>query len=369
MLNVAEKENYTLEYKYVGFDERYGIVLPNGTATGILKYTQQGISDVSSGGFMLIQNRAELFDYVWGYHYATYNVFTRANIEQKWKFIYKEFGFETWLLIVGAFIAIIALSFFIIYLSYQIRLRIYEPFFLVVILWGYMFSNTSSLLNSRKLYRGVLVCWIWFTFFICCFYSTALYSLITANKWPEISKDLNYFVENKYEPCISNTTREFFVFAYNESLPPGRDRQECEVTEDCFNTVVAEPNTYALEAGYAYQLRECDYLDEEGNEKMEDWYFFGNIITVLFFHKGSPFVKVFEKYTRHMYEAGLFTRQEKEIRFENSLLCHNKVKVFHKFNLKDLRIPFSVISIGWVCSAIVFVFEYLSKPNIYLANQ
>lgn len=356
---IAKIEEIKVEYQYGNATMRYGVILPNNSATGILSKLYWGEADVAAGGFMLIENRAQKFDYEWGYHYGHYNLFTHAEVEHRWEYIHKEFSVTTWALILVVFIASVLMTYMISrMLTAKISSHGYRPVYLIINLWGYLFANPSSSLNSNKAFRTALLGWIWFTFFIGNFYMSALYSSITSRPRKSQTKDLNYLVENGYRPCISETTRHFFPFAFNnQTLPEGPYRPECEIMENIFSVVSTELDAYTIEPDYLYRLKECELLDDEGYPLLEEWKFSHTLITALHFNRGSPFIKPFRKYVNTIYESGLIQKQEFEISFNNKKLCFKKVKLFHKYNMKDLRTPFILLFIGSILSLITCIFE------------
>lgn len=361
--SVAKAENFSVHYKMLEPREAYGVIHKNGTTTGGLNFLESRISDVSAGGLILIQNRVQAFDYVWGYYYASHKLYTHTTVGNRWKNVYREFSSGTWILIASSFLAILALSYYITLIANKIGIKLYDGVYLILHLWGYFFANTSDRLNNRKLFRCVLVSWIWLTFFVGHFYTTALYSLITANKWPSHYHDFNDLVQQGYQPCVSKSTKEFFEFAYNMSINSS-ERDECQRNEDSLSIVSKETNSYAIDVDYAYKLRECEYYDDEGNKLLNEQEFSGNHVMVFMLHRGSVLTPIFQKYVRILFDSGLLRKQENDISLENQLTCQKTTNVFHNLRLGDLKLAFMILFVGSGISFFIFLCEIRMKQYI-----
>ncbi|XP_072943557.1 uncharacterized protein [Epargyreus clarus] len=80
---IAKYEGLDIQYNYVNPTEDIGLVLPNRTGT--------------------VGNRLEVFDYIYGYSFAMFCIFTPALHEEKWTRVYKQFSVLTWFLIILSF--------------------------------------------------------------------------------------------------------------------------------------------------------------------------------------------------------------------------------------------------------------------------
>lgn len=354
---IAEKEDIKLEYILVKRELGYGIVLQNHTATGLLAMLQNNEVDIAAGGFVLIRNRILLFDFVWGYSYAAYKVFTPAVGEEIWKDVYREFSGQTWVLILIAYCLVAVIS----TVRGKLLLRRSQNQMCVALkLWGYLYLNTSSRLSKEKRFRVIMVFWLWFTFFVCNFYNTELYSLLTGRDQIKRQISSDHLHELPYNPCISLSSRTFFFFAFNQELPQGWDIPECKYTDTALDFAATQKNVYAIEMEYIYTLNEYKYIDEDGNSMLDTWSFSINNVIAMYLTRGFPLRHKFQWYAMRMYESGILKEQLDKI---NRIKNHN-LQPLHKVHfepmwLSDLRIHFSVLLLGSVLSILCFVVEIL----------
>lgn len=353
---IAEKEGFQLSYMLLDQTQRFGVVLPNHTATGLLAILQSSDVDIAAGGFILIRNRILLFDYVWGYNYAAFKLFTPAIGEEIWKDVYREFTGETWLLIVIAYCLVAVIS------TMRLRLLLRKSqhqMCLALKLWGYLYINTSSKLCNDKRFRMIMVFWLWFTFFICNFYNTELYSLLTRRNQIQRHISVDRLHELPYEPCISVTTRTYYLFAFRQKLPEDEGIPECEFTDTALDYVATEKKAYAIELDYIYELNKYKYMDEDGVPILDTWTFSINNAIAIYLARGFPLIEKFQHHAWKMYETGLLKNNLDKI---NRLKNHPEPTLdidFEKIGLSDLRIHFSILMLGYLLSMLCVVLEML----------
>lgn len=353
-----EKERVFIDYIVVPDNLRFGVVLPNGTATGLLGCLQQNQADIAAGGFILMKNRIDLFDFIWGYNYAAFSVFTPAFENNAWEDVYKEFNVLTWLLI------------FISYCSLTIAVKLltknqYDLTYLMLILWGYLVGNVNSKFSKQTGLKVIMISWIMFTCFICSFYNTALYSLIT-----RYNRVLGHISDEQvfnlpYKPCISEATRTFFLFAFNQSLPTGKNYEECMYSETSLDFIASRKDLFGIEMEYIYSLHEYKYIDKNGNIKLDTWQFSINNVMCLYVTRGFPFLEDIQHYATQMFETGLLMNQLKKIRRSIGPPVTSYTKHFKKVSILDLRVHFTILLVGFLVATIILIFEiwYNNKLN------
>ncbi|KOB75250.1 Uncharacterized protein OBRU01_07941 [Operophtera brumata] len=354
---IAAKEGIKLEYIIKNQEFGFGIVLQNYTATGLLAMLQNHDADIAAGGFILIRNRVLLFDFIWGYNYAAFKVFTPAVGEEIWKDVYREFSSQTWILIVIAYCLVAVIS----TIRGKLILRKSQNQMCVALkLWGYLYLNTSSRLSKEKRFRIIMVFWLWFTFFVCNFYNTELYSLLTGRNQIKRQISSDRLRELPYDPCISLSSRTFFLFALNQNLPEGRDIPECKFTDTALDFVATQKNVYAIEMEYIYTLNEYKYTDGDGNPMLDTWSFSINNVIAMYLARGFPLKHKFQWYALRMYESGLLEEQLNKI----NRIKNRNPQPLHKVHfepmwLSDLRIHFCILLLGSVLSMVCFAVEVL----------
>lgn len=364
---IAEKEEIKFVYNLIPKDQSIGVVLANNSATGLFNILQKDEADIAAGGIILIKNRVDMFEYIWGYNYVSFSLFTPAVGEEIWKDVYKEFSFRTWMLIALTYCAITTIC---IIVQRQTSTTLHNHISLK--LWGYLYYNTCAKLSKNVKMRRFMIFWIWFTFFICNFYNTALYSLLTNREQVNLHIRVDDLHTVPYEPCISETTQTYFQFALNKSLPNGRKIAECLYSDTALDYVASGNNAYAIELEYVYELRKQRYVDSEGRSKIDSWKFFTSNIIAIFFTRGFPRIEEFQDYAWRLYESGILSQNLKNLQHNYNKKLHKQKKHFKKIIIADLRIHFLILTLGYILSLLFFVFElvfYLfARPLISCNN-
>ncbi|KPJ05884.1 hypothetical protein RR46_00562 [Papilio xuthus] len=356
---IAAVEGFTIKYEYYDADTMYGVVLPNRTTSGLLSRLQDGKVNLATGGFVLIQNRVEVFDYIWGYNYADLILLTPTTKENIWKKVYREFGLKTWLLILLAYAFMVCFT-----ATSRILISSEKPEFLMlsIKLCAYFYEHSDNRLFKNTKPKSIIVLWALFTFFINSFYNTAYYSLVAGHVKDERTFDSDDINSLPYKPCVNDGMRSFFQYAYNIILPKGIDNPDCRFTESAMNTVANRKDVYAIEMNYSYRLREFMYIDNDGNHLIDAWDFSYDTVMTIYATRGFPLKDKFQKYALYIYEAGLMQRQLHLIYVKNLSTMEHRYKKYRKISLADFRIHFAVLINGTIISLFCFLCEKL-KPR------
>lgn len=348
---VAAREGCTIDYNIFDEDETYGIVLPNKSATGLLHYIDRGKADIAAGGYVLMKNRVELFDYLWGFNYASYYIYTPATGHEIWQRIYREFGQTTWLLI-GATIC------FVVLVCEILKRLVYDNTFSILNLWGYFFGNANVGLSTHKQFRMIILCWAWFAYFISNFYNTALVSLVSVHVHDKSqSLDVENLKTLPYKPCISDNTRMFFQYAYNKKLAVGEDIHNCTYTDGSLKYVAQTKKYYAIEMKYSYKVKEYEYINDIGKPVLDYLKISSTNIIVMYLVRGFPFITKFQDYAHRMYEGGLIKNHLQTINLRSYSVVQRHPKPFSKTSLLDLKMHFYILILGYVLSFICCLLE------------
>lgn len=353
---IAEKQGLRTKIVFIlPKKQGLGMVYKNHTTTNLLKYIRNNRADVAGGGMQLVNNRAQMFDYIWGFHFASYNLYLPVMGEDIWKDIYKEYSPVTWFLIVFAYslvMVICLLTQIIIFKKTSYQELAWIPLSLV----GYLFLNTGHRLSKYTKHRTILVFWIWFAFFICHFYSTALYSLITTRQQSLLIVSEDNLHQLPYEPCISFTTRQFLKLAFNQTLPRDWNNPKCIHSEDALDYVASSRNAYTLEKEYVYMLKKHTFLDDLGRPTLESFVFTPNNPMVFFLPRGYPLLHQFQYDALKIYETGLMENHISKIYSNNTIETEVKTH-YTKLLLQDLNIHFVLLLLGLLVAIICFGIE------------
>lgn len=357
--SIGANKGYIIDYIQTGPDTEHGVVLANGTVTGVLKYLAADEADIAIGGYMLITNRARVFDYIWGYYFEGINIFTAAKPVNNWKLFYKEFGWLTWLLI-GAFYCI-----FIAVLNiYNITATfLTDRIWLILRLWGYFYGNTSDSLYKKKKIRGILVYWIWFTFFVSNFYYTAFYSLTTAHKSHIQQVVSEKFDGSKYKPCISNEVRTLFKYTFDLTWPKNT-LTLCNKRKNALQTVASRNDLFCIELTHKYTMNEQNYINERGNRMLDTWEFSkATIVKVMFTARGFPLKDTIQYATQNMLETGLIQAHQQVINLRTIKAVHTKQNAYKNLDMHSIKADFVLLFCGLLIALIAFILEVVCQKR------
>ncbi|XP_069365777.1 uncharacterized protein [Maniola hyperantus] len=352
--NIAKLENLRIEYILVGKDMRYGVVLPNHTITGVLSYLQNNTVSIAGGGFFLIINRVELFDYIWGYNYANLYIFTPVFGEENWKKVFREFSGTTWMLIVLSFFFTTIVV--VVVRKYLLR-KEDDKLLLVIKMWGYIYGHPDLGLFQVKKMRIIILIWILFTYFISSFYNTAYYSLLTRKHEQKLREDPVNLQSLPYMPCLTDVTRMFFKYNnFNETLP-GKGNKNCQYSQMTLDLVANSGKYYTIDLDYGYKLREYRYLDEDGNSKLQKSKYLSDMAITLYTKRGFPLLQKFQRYAVYHFESGIFQKHMEEIYHSNKIFYNHYKSKYRNSRLSDYKVEFYILFLGYFISSVCFIIE------------
>ncbi|XP_028157308.1 uncharacterized protein LOC114350639 [Ostrinia furnacalis] len=355
----AEFTNYTIQYKIVIANTQinYGIVLPHGNVTGLLGELYNNVADIAVGSTVIIKNRADVFDYVCGFKVATFKLFTSALGKEIWKTVYTEFDTKTWLLILLFYVIIVVACIMLLNMHPKIP---YSHTYLIVKLWGFFYlGNGAEPYSKTRRLRSVTAFWIWFTFFISSFYNSDMYGLITGHVQRKRHIEPEQLASIPYQPCISTVISTFFIFAYNEKLPESLDIPACRTIDGAFDRVANAYDLYTVQLKESYVERQKDFIDKEGNRKLDIWDFYSDIVLGFYVTKGFPVRDKLQSYAQRMYETGLVENYLRILNPLRGVVDHRKKRLATPFVLDDFIVHFAVLFVGSILSTITFVAEII----------
>ncbi|CAH0748037.1 unnamed protein product [Diatraea saccharalis] len=353
----AIKANFTLTYEKLETEKNFGVVLPNGTTTGLLGYLDRNEADIAMGSAVLFKNRADLYDFISGFHFASFNLYSSAVGDERWKTVYMAFDVETWLLIIFFYFIMISMCIVLLNLSPKIS---YNHSYIFLHLYGYFLGNGTVLFFKTKRLRTIMISWIWFTFLTSSFYNSDMYSLVTDHMTykRQISHDKLNTVP--YKPCISYVISTFFFFAYNEVMPENIDNPLCNTEDGSFNVVASGTNLYTVQLKSFYTSKEKEFLNIYGKRMLDSWDFTGDILFCFYIYKGFVLKDQLQMHALRMFDAGITTVYNNWLNPEQAI-DNRKNKSFKQFVMKDLQIHFGVLFVGSMISTFVFLYEIYKK--------
>ncbi|XP_052750566.1 uncharacterized protein LOC128200614, partial [Galleria mellonella] len=358
VLNIMAKiEDVTLDYIVPSTEtSTLGFVLPNGTVTDQLAYLQNGSADIAIGGYILIENQAEHFDYIWGYKYASYYLFTPAKSNDNWKDIYEEFSLTTWILIISAYWLIVAVCLMVLQLPPAIK---HSRLNIMLVLWGFYLWNCNKRILQIKRLRLILIWWIWYTFFVVNFYTSYLYSLIASYNQKPANIDENNLNSSKLKPCISSNVRASYLYSHNISFPENVDLPACKHSGSALKAVAENDNLFTIQRHYHYLANEFKFYDDNHYRKL-DLKRIGNTMNVVMYtNRGFPLQNQMKLHGTRIFETGIVDKHLEILIHTNKTVSKKAVTKYSKLSMPDLRISFWILLLGIIISLLCFLLEFV----------
>lgn len=357
----AYYSNFTIDYEVIKAEKDFGIVTPNGTATGLLRSIQHNLADIAVGSTVVIRNRATLFDFIYGFNFASFQLYTSALGTEMWKKVYKEFDVNTYIIILVFYCLIVVVCICFLKKSPEIP---HSRIYLIIKMWGFFYlgNGTEPYSKTRRL-RSVTICWIWFTFFISSFYNSDMYSLITGNVQRVRQIEPNKLSSLPYKPCIPKVIHTFFHYAYSEDLPESYDTVACHSIDGALDTTANGYDLYTVQMKPSYTDREVDFIDANGNRKLDSWNYGSDILLGFYVAKGLPYKNKLQMHAQKMYETGLVTYYKQIVNPPKGAVDRRKKNTSKPFVLGDFRVHFAVLFVGSVISTLTFLIEVFYCRN------
>ncbi|XP_026753089.3 uncharacterized protein LOC113513294 [Galleria mellonella] len=348
---ISELENFELKYIFGYNAENFTTVNNNMSAVGSLALLQNNKVDVIIGGMMLINSRADAFDYIWG-HLAYVDdlrfVVKRATDVAIWRNIYLEFQPTVWALLILTFViySIIFFALFSVKDKNSIMLKMWDSFF-----------QHGHEVRGRFPIRCFFIAWIWFAFLVNSYYQSSLVSLSTHPvKDYQISKeeDLHSF---NLKACISPVIQKFQSV---EGMKPYKNVvNQCNSLTQSMTMVSRNEDMFTIILKSIYSYNKHRFYDEWGVPSV---YCFPNplskIIYGIYMYKGFPIRERLHILALRLRENGLLEKIKND-------LYHDHMKT-HSFHHKPLQlfliIPWRLYLFG-ICLSLGGFFLELAIAN------
>jgi hypothetical protein len=351
---IADIEDVSIKYDLHPRHAYYGMVLPNYTATGLMGYLQNNSADIIAGGYAFTKNRADKFYYTNRYNYVNLYLYTPAAEDTPWNKLHEEFDVTTWSLLALSLLIMLALC------SVIIKMFRYNYDFTNLLLKLYSFfllgNSNTSLLQKHNL-RPFLASWIWLSFFVTNFYTTALYSLVTAKvRHTQYVENVN---DLPFKACVNDNYREVCENEFNMILPVNApDLSECN-TPYTLDVVASRTDLFTIRNEYSYLLDLYKYIDDEGKSKLDVWDLHIHTAITMYISRGFPLFNQFKHHTTHLIESGLLSHRLNEIlRPTNIAINRKNIRRVKKIRLVDFKNHFFVLILGVIISTICFMLEF-----------
>lgn len=348
---LSQLEEFKVNYTYMDFAEQFSDLDDNLKATGSFKLIQSNETDVLLGFTMLSSMRANAFDYL--YKHIAFSdehttVVKKAGNVPVWKTMYMEFDQTVWTLLALAFICVL--------LVFLVILRVNDKTVIFFKLWDNLLQH-GHIYQCRSSLKTVLIAWIWFTFLVNAFYQSSLMSLTTNPAKSYQVSTIEDLVNLKYKPCISPALGEFLHAIADQNF--SNDVNLCKTMVRGMEVVSRVDGLFTIVPLSIYNYNKYLFFDENGNDNIFHFHRpLNKVIYATFLYKGWPMYERFDSITLRVREVGLMKYYSRYVHRQNE----GNFKRYRGTRKKArMIVPWNVIGIGAVVSALIFILEILGK--------
>ncbi|KAM3958486.1 uncharacterized protein ACR2FA_007508 [Aphomia sociella] len=353
MLNViSEIEHFTINYIYSDDAEDFPTVKEDMSAVGGLGLLQNNKVDIIIGGMMLLQSRAEAFNYI--YTHLAYTDDFRFLVKKSkdvsvWKNVYLEFQPVVWMLLLLTFV-VYSIFFFALF-------PVKDRNSIMLKMWDSLFQH-GYVIRGRFVMRGFFIVWIWFAYLVNSYYQSSLVSLSThpAHEY-QISTEADLHTFN-LKPCISPVVLSFMLV---EGMPLYDNMNtECNSYMRSIELVGQEDGMFTIIMNNIYLYNKYNFFDEWGESFV---YSFSRplskMIYGVYFYKGFPMQDRLQSLTLRLRENGLLKKKTHDLYYEQTIKHYFRQKPLQWF----IIIPWYIFTFGVCLSVAVFALELIVVTN------
>ncbi|XP_063530803.1 uncharacterized protein LOC134741841 [Cydia strobilella] len=366
-----ERRNISLNYTCLLETENAGYISDNFTFSGIVGKLYENEFDLIFGGLSLNTRRVKFFDYLC-FHLAYEDMYVTVthttSLIERWKIVYLMFHANVWILLlfIMVFCAVLLTDFGNFWII-QARHTIMTEF---LNLFGHATQNIN-LVMRKKLFKNVLIiCWMWFIFFINCFYQTRLLSFtIYPFHKPQLDQYLSLYDYN-LTPCIPIDIVSFLKNAGNVVIinDERMDTSNCKTAEMALDEVAKNKNKYTVAMYFQYLWWLRNNLKQKERVHLMKESVYSNIYG-LFFKRGFPLLESLNSLMLRLPEHGFvqgfmdllgFPRHSRQQPAARASFEVPKTPL----KLKDFPIAFGILATGIAFSFMAFIKEITHKRKL-----
>ncbi|XP_063362848.1 uncharacterized protein LOC134651679 [Cydia amplana] len=328
--------------------------------SGPLKWLQENKFDVVTGSQMLLPERAEAFDYLYG-HLAIddyFAVFVRkSGFVPGWKLLTLAFSPLVWLLLVVTFVIVISL----IMLVSKSKDKVVMIFCLI----DNLLMHTCRVQRTNRI-QYILFSWIIFACLIPYHYLSVLYSLTTKPVHDYQIGELLDISEYGLRPCISDAVLVMQkMTSDNNTVPkipmyPAPQSPLCATLSGSLERVAKSNDMFTVVPYYMYYTVMYDYYDNYGEDLLYPFRQpLGKIIYGSFMYKGFPLRDRLFTQTTRMHTAGLTLKLWRDYIIEHGKILHRRKQQIKVSSM--MTVPWQIIVLGSFVSIMCFLGEIFTN--------
>lgn len=345
------EEFLKIEFKRNYENERVGNVFENFSATGLLKQIKDGKIEGITGGMLLLEQRAKIFDYVYT-RFADFYVVVipKSSKIEKWKAIFLTFNTAVWGLMISLFITF---AFFCITLNIFNTKDHIKTF---LILFGYYFGFISTYKNRAFSHRLLIFIWCLGAWLFICYFQSVLSSVFTSPGYYHQIETLDEVIDLRFDLYINEVYRNFIgdslEINFTESF---RSLIYCDSMLHCLKDVSVGGKRATITSFLYFRYHEALFLDEFGEPTL--YYLlkpFNQMWLTTYLRKGHPNLNNLRLLEMRIIEGGFLAKSFKEVK---SITVDTIKGSFTAIKQSDLAGIYYILMSGWSLTFVIFLLE------------
>ncbi|XP_061714252.1 uncharacterized protein LOC133522808 [Cydia pomonella] len=358
---LGELENFKVNITY--FDELSDVVSDvsrDMVVSGPLGWLQENKFDVVTGSQMLLPNRAEALDYLYGNLIIEdyFAIFVRkSGLVPGWKLLTLAFRPLVWVLLLVTFVIVISL---IILLS-----KSKDKVVMIFCLIDNLLMHTCRIQRTNRI-QYILFSWIIFATLMPYHYLSVLYSLTTKPMYKYQIGELSDISKYGLRPCISdavlvmqrmitgNNTVPLYDAPWDQSLP-------CATLSSSLEKVAKSDDMFTVVPYYMYYTVKYDYYDKYGQDLLYPFRqsLGKKIIYSSFMYKGFPHRERLFTQTTRIHTAGLTLKVLQDYAFQHARILYKRKQ--QSIGSSMMIVPWQIIVSGSSISFMCFLGEIFTN--------
>ncbi|KAJ3641584.1 hypothetical protein Zmor_028086 [Zophobas morio] len=345
----------------------FGVVLENGTVSGMFGAAYYHKSDMSIGGFILDPDRYTLLDASYTYHNEFYYwCVPRARKLPSWKQVFETMTLDTWLLIFVAYITIATLA----WCSSSVKKEenVYK------LMSNCLFYNleiflgaSASIWPKSQIVRCLMSFWVVICLILKIIYSTKFISLMERRLEETQISTMDELLQSDLEIWMKPSTVSLFGESPTLQNFIQKGYNKCSTALECTNRVVRFRNASVLVSESFIKYTQNLFL---GRNNLPRVYCFDSGVNIspifIGMRKGFPLKSYVDAILKRFVEAGLVQFWRKQTFQKHQKGNH----VFRKrVNLEFAKAPLFCWLVGIAASVGVFVIEMALNSKFFIVKK
>lgn len=372
---IQKATNITIVFREPPSDGKWGVLLGNGSWTGVLREVIEGASDVALGGLYYRCHITDMIECSTPYIYdALFWYVPCAQPNPRWASLSRVFKLSLWLGFIVGYITVSIITWAVVQICNTFATAENESSAYANMakcflnLWAVILGvSVTENIPQKAVIRTVFLLWVVYSLAVNTVYQTFLTSYM-------VDPGLQHQISSVSE--LLDSRLEYGIYSSFDSLMPDLRsklydrRQICEDIEDCARRLAAKGDF-----AFLYSKINTDYMtavrfvDSNGHPLFCHMHeSFSQQYVTLSVQRGSPMLRRYNDVIQRVVEGGLLDQCWKVIKFKATLLAAKNLTVtvgdFTPLSTEHLQSAFYVLILGCVISLVSFSVEvFFYKRN------